>query len=100
MKKISQDDIKKVLSEVIHPEINYNLVDLGMIGDVVIKENKVTLTLKLPLLEVPIKDYLIQIIKEALISLQENLEVEVKLDQMSQQERDEFMKKAKEGWKL
>lgn len=100
MKKISQDDAKKVLSEVMHPEVNYSLVDLGMINDVVIKENKVSLTLKLPLLEVPIKDYLIQIIKEALMDLQENLEVEVKLDQMSQQERERFMLKAKEGWKL
>jgi ATP-binding protein involved in chromosome partitioning len=100
MKKISQDDIKKVLSEVMHPEINYNLVDLGMIDDVVIKENKASLTLKLPFLEVPIKDYLIQIIKESLISLHEDLELEVKLDQMSQQERDKFMKKAKEGWEL
>ena len=100
MKKILQDDIKKVLSEVMHPEINYNLVDLGMINDVVIEGNKVSLTLKLPLLEVPIKDYLIQITKEALINLQEDLEVEVKLDQMSQQERDKFMKKAKEEWKL
>jgi len=100
MKKILQDDAKKVLSEVMHPEINYNLVDLGMIDEVVIRENKVSLTLKLPLLEVPIKDYLIQITKEALIGLQEDLEVEVKLDQMSQQERDKFMKKAKEGWKF
>lgn len=100
MKKISQDDIKKVLSEVMHPEINYSLVNLGMIGDVVIEGNKASLTLKLPLLEVPIRDYLIQITKEALINLQEDLEVEVKLDQMSQQERDKFMKKAKEEWKL
>jgi len=100
MKKISQDKAKKVLSEAMHPEINYSLVDLGMINEVAIKENKVTLTLKLPLLEIPIRDYLIQIIKEALISLHEDVEVEVKLAQMSQQERDEFMKKAKEGWKL
>ena len=100
MKKVLQDQTKKVLSEVMHPEINYNLVDLGMINDVVIEGNKVSLTLKLPLLEVPIKDYLIQITKEALINLQEDLEGEVKLDQMSQQERDKFMKKAKEEWKL
>jgi len=100
MKKISQDDAKKVLSEVMHPEINYSLVDLGMINDAVIKENKISLTLKLPFLEIPIKDYLIQIIKETLMGLHKDLEVEVKLDQMSQQERDKFMKKAKEGWKL
>jgi ATP-binding protein involved in chromosome partitioning len=100
MKKISPDEVKKVLSQVMHPEINYSLVDLGMINEVMIKENKVTLTLKLPLLEIPIRDYLIQIIKETLISLHEDREAEVRLAQMSQQERDEFMKKAKEGWKL
>lgn len=100
MKKFSQEDINKALSKVMHPEIRYSLVDLGLIKEVVVEENMVSLILNLPFLEIPIKDYLIQIIKETLINLGKDVEVEIKLGQMNQRERDEFMKKAKEGWKF
>ena len=100
MKKFSQADITQGLSKVMHPEIRYSLVDLGIIKEVVAEENKVSLILNLPFLEIPIKDYLIQIIKEALTNLDKDVEVEIKLEQMNQRERDEFMKKAKEGWKF
>ncbi|MCK4322777.1 DUF59 domain-containing protein [candidate division WOR-3 bacterium] len=100
MKKFSQADINQALSKVMHPEVRYSLVDLGIIKEVVAEENKVSFILNLPFLEIPIKDYLIQIIKEALTNLDKDVEVEIKLEQMNQRERDEFMKKAKEGWKF
>ncbi len=100
MRKFSQADINQALSKVMHPEIRYSLVDLGIIKEVVAEENMVSLILNLPFLEIPIKDYLIQIIKEALTNLDKDVKVEIKLEQMNQRERDEFMKKAKEGWKF
>jgi len=83
-----------------HPEINYSLVDLEMIKDVVCEERKVSLTLKLPFLQVPVKDLLIDIIKKTLSDLNSSIQVEINMEQMSQQERDKFKKMAKEGWKL
>jgi len=100
MMEISQNSVEKALSKLMHPEINYSLVDLGMIKDIAFEQNKVSVTLKVPFLDVPIRDHLIQMLKESLSDLNEVVESEINLQQMSQQERDEFMKKAKKGWKL
>jgi metal-sulfur cluster biosynthetic enzyme len=100
MTEISQESVEKALSELMHPEINYSLVDLGMIKDIAFGQNKVSVILKVPFLDVPIRDHLIQMIKESVSDLNEAVETEINIEQMSQQERDEFRKKAKKGWKL
>ena len=100
MGKFSQIDIDQALSKIIHPEINYSLVDLGMLKNVVCNQDKVNLTLKLPFLQVPVKEPIIQSIKQALVDLDGSIQVEINIEQMSQQERDDFMKRAKEGWKF
>ena len=100
MAKSSQSDIDRALSKVKHPEINYSLVDLGMIKDVVCEERKVNLTLKLPFLQVPIKDILIKGIKKTLANQDSSIQVEINIEQMNQEERDKFAKMAKEGWKF
>jgi metal-sulfur cluster biosynthetic enzyme len=100
MTEISQKSVEKALSKLMHPEINYSLVDLGMIKDTAFRQNKVSVILKVPFLDVPIRDHLIQMIKESVSDLNETVETEINLQQMSQQERDEFRKKAKKGWKF
>jgi metal-sulfur cluster biosynthetic enzyme len=100
MDKFSPQDVEQALSKVMHPEINYSLVDLGMIEDIVCKKDEAYLTLKLPFLQVPVKDLLIDIIKKALSALNNSIRVEINMEQMSQQELDKFKKMAKEGWKL
>jgi len=94
---ISEKKVNEVLTKIIHPEINYSLVDLGMIKDVVVKDNVVTLTLKLPFLEIPIKDLLINTIEEELKKI--NVDVKINITQMSEEERAKFMKMAQEGWR-
>ncbi|MBW1674069.1 MAG: DUF59 domain-containing protein [Deltaproteobacteria bacterium] len=100
MDKFSPQDVEQALSKVMHPEINYSLVDLGMVEDIVCDKDEVRLTLKLPFLQVPVKDLLIDIIKKTLSALNSSIHVEINMEQMSQQERDKFKKMAKEGWKL
>jgi len=100
MTTLSQPEIEKALSKIMHPEINYSLVDLGMIEDVIYKKDEVNLTLKLPFLQVPVKELLIQSIKEVLADLDEAIQVEINIEQMSQEERDKFARMAKEGWKF
>jgi metal-sulfur cluster biosynthetic enzyme len=99
MTEISQKSVEKALSKLMHPEINYSLVDLGMIKDIAFVQNKVSVILKVPFLDVPIRDHLIQMMKESVSDLNEAVETEINLQQMSQQERDEFRKKAEKGWK-
>ena len=93
-------DVEQALSDVMHPEINYSLINLGMIKDVVCKEDKVGLTLKLPLLQVPVKEVLIQSIERVLTNLDTAIQLEISVEQMIQEERDKFMRMAKEGWKF
>ena len=100
MAKFSQSDIDRALSKVMHPEIKYSLVDLGTIEDVVCEEKKVGLTLKLPFLQVPVRELLIESIKKTLSDLDEAIQVKLNLEQMSEEERDNFTKMAKEGWKV
>ena len=100
MSRFSPQDVEQALSKVMHPEISFSLIDLGMINNVIIKENKVGLTLKLPFLGIPIKEDLIQSIKGALADLDESIQVEINEKEMNQEERDTFMRMAKEGWKF
>jgi len=96
----SQRDVEQALSKVMHPETNYSLVDLGMIEDLVCEEQKVSLTLKLPLVPVPVQDLLIESIKKALSEQENSMQVEVNIEQMSQEDRNNFMQMAREEWKL
>jgi len=100
MGELTQTNMEKTLSTVMHPEINNNLVDLGMIEDVIYKQKHISLTLKLPFLEVPIKDLLIENIKKVLSGLDSSIRVEINIEQMSQEQREKFAKMAKEGWKF
>ena len=100
MTKLSQPEIEQALSKITHPEINYSLAALGMLEDVICKKDEVSLTLKLPFQGVPIKEFLIQTIKETLAVLDETIQVKVNIEQMSEEERGNFAKMAREGWKL
>jgi metal-sulfur cluster biosynthetic enzyme len=100
MTELTQTDIEEKLSKVMHPEIDHSLVDLGMIEDVGYKQKHVSLTLNLPSLQVPIKDMLGESIKKALADLDSSIEVEINIEQMTEQQREKFMKMAKEGWKF
>ena len=94
-----KDKIGKILKEIEHPEIARTLFDLGMIKDVSIGENKLTFVLKVPMLSVPIKDYLIDNIKKAVKAVSEGVDVEVSLQEMDQEERAKFMAMAQEAWR-
>ena len=100
MAKFYQSDIDRALSEVMHPEINQSLVNLGMIEDLVYKQKHVSLTLNLPFLQVPVKGVLLESIKKALADLDSSIEVEINIKQMTEQQRENFTKMAKKGWKL
>ena len=100
MTNISLQDVEQALSKVMHPEINYSLVDLGMIRDVICKDNTVSITLKLPVLHVPVKGLLMQSIKDAVTELDAAVHVEIFEEEMNEEERTAFIKMAKEGWKF
>jgi len=56
MKEILKKDIENALLKIIHPEINYSLVKLGMIKDIKLNNNLIPVILALPFLKIPIKE--------------------------------------------
>jgi len=97
---ITSEQVFDALRQIMHPEMKRNLVELGMIKDVTVGNDGVTLTLMLPFKEVPIKDDLVRSVREAVASLDSELPVDVKLGEMSQQERTAFMTAAEGGPKM
>jgi ATP-binding protein involved in chromosome partitioning len=83
------EEIKDILKKTMHPEVNKSLVDLAMIRDVTIKDSKITVTLVVPFLHVPIKDDLIKIVKDT-IKKNKDIEVEVIVNEMNEDEKKIF----------
>ena len=80
-----------------HPAIDRSLLGLGMIKDVAVKDNKVTLSLALPFEGIPIKDNLVNSIRVAATKLR--VEVEVNIKKMNQEEVQAFLAMEQESWK-
>lgn len=97
-KSVFEKNVHRALIRVMHPEINHNLVDLGMIKNVIIGDNRVVLTLVLPFMHIPIKEDLIRSIKEAIRKLSADVEIKIKLAEMNQEERARFIDMAKKAW--
>ena len=96
---VTNEQVFDKLRQVMHPEIKRNLVELGMIQDVIVQDDRVALTLVLPFKEVPVKDKLMHKVDEAVKKLDASLKVQVKLAEMSQQERAAFVAATEDGSK-
>ena len=96
---ISLEDVHREVGRVMHPAINHSLVELGMVKDVALKHDVVTLTLALPVLNIPasIKDHLVNSLRTAVAKL--GAEVEVEITEMDEEERHAFLAMEQEGWK-
>lgn len=96
----SEQQIRQVLEEARHPEINSTLANLGMLKDILVESNKVSFTLALPVMEIPtqVKDYLINSLRQALANIDASLEVKINVAEMSSGERIKFFTMAREGW--
>lgn len=96
-KNISKEDVRQAVAGVTHPAIDRSLVELGMIKDITVGDNRITLTLVLPFPEIPIKDYLVKSVREAVMKL--GVGVDIKIAQMNQEELQSFLAMEQESWK-
>ena len=96
---ISLQNVQEAIGEVTYPAISRSLVDLGMIKDIRLDGNNAELTLVLPVpnIPVPVKDYLINSLREGVAALGVHLEVEV--SEMNDEERQAFLAMEQENWK-
>jgi len=96
-KNISEKDIRDAIAEIKHPMINHTLVDLGIIKSVNIESGKVMIILAFPFLNIPIKDYLINSVREPVEKL--DVEVEINTTVMNQEELKRFLAMEQNAWR-
>jgi metal-sulfur cluster biosynthetic enzyme len=96
---VSLQDVQEAIGKVTHPAISRTLVDLGMVKDVSLHGTEATLTLLLPILNIPapVKDYLVNSLREVVAALGVRLEFEIA--QMNEEERRAFLAMEQESWK-
>jgi len=96
---LTKEEVIQAISKTTHPEIDYSLVDLGMVKNIRIEKETIVVTLNLPFLGIPIRDELARIVTEAVANEDEASRAEVQFAAMSEEDRTEFMRKARERWK-
>ncbi len=96
---LSEKDVLQAISKTQHPEIDGSLLELGMIKEVRVEQETVRVTMNLPFPEVPIRDHLVQMVKDAIAEKDEAAEVEVSFATMNEAQREDFRAKAREKWK-
>ena len=82
------EQIREALKEVMDPELRRNIVELGMVRDVVVEDGCVHLTLALTTLACPLKDRISEDARQAILKLGGIDEVEVELTEMTAEEKE------------
>ena len=99
--QISRSEIFQALSQIMHPEIkNRNLVELGMIPEIVVEEDKIQVILALPSLEAPIRQELYNAVEGTVSRLTNELEIDVLVMEMNEAQRAVFQSAVQEELKV
>ena len=96
--QIKKRDVNEILFTLEHPEIpGRNLLELGMIPAIEIHNDKITVKLALPALDVPIRQDLATAVQEAVDKIRPGLSVKVKVVEMDAERKAAFMSIAREA---
>jgi ATP-binding protein involved in chromosome partitioning len=99
--QISRPEVFQALSQIRHPEIkSRNLVELGMILEVIVEGDQILVILALPSEEAPIKQGLVDTIRQTVTGLAERLRVEVRVVEMNDAQRAAFQSVVREELKV
>ena len=85
---MTHEDVLRALSSVKDPELQRDVVDLGMVRDIVVDDRRVGATIVLTTAGCPLRNQIRADAEQALAAIAEGRTVEVKLDAMSCDERD------------
>jgi Mrp family chromosome partitioning ATPase len=90
-----QSQILKALETVDDPELKRNLVELGMVHDVEVKDGSVGFTLALTTLACPLRERIVDEAKQAVLALEGVDDVTVGLREMTPEEKERIWPKQK-----
>ena len=85
---MTHEEVLRALSSVKDPELQRDVVDLGMVRDIVLDDRRVGATIVLTTAGCPLRNQIRADAEQALMGIAEGRAVEVKLDAMSCDERD------------
>jgi len=94
---IAQTEVENAISTVEHPAINYSLVKLGIISNILLLGKKVIVEFAFPFPNIPIADALIGSIEKPVKDL--GLSFEHTIRTMNDQEKSKFLQLETEAWK-
>ncbi len=94
------EEIIAAINKVEHPEIALPLVDLGMVQDVKVENDGVTLTLVVPSVGIPeaVRNYMVSSLYQAVVAQGSTLK-RVYLAEMDAEEREAFFQKERAYWR-
>lgn len=92
----SESDIRTALAHVIDPELHTDIVDLGMVGDVVIDGESVTVGLALTIASCPMRGQIEADIERRVTALPGVSGVDIATSVMSQEQRSTLMERARQ----
>ncbi|HMP74209.1 MAG TPA: metal-sulfur cluster assembly factor [Kiritimatiellia bacterium] len=73
------EQIREILKTVIDPELHINIVDLGLVYGVVLKEDEVEVSMTLTSPGCPYGPYLLHVVKDTLVSLKGIRDAQIKV---------------------
>ena len=94
---ITQIEVKNAISTVGHPAIDYSLVKLGIISNILLLGKKVIVEFAFPFPNIPIADELIGSIEKPIKDL--GLSFEYTIRTMDDQEKSKFLQLETKAWK-
>lgn len=77
--ELSAENIKSILKNVIDPEVELNIVDLGLIYEIQLEDNIINVTMTLSTPACPIGDVIVQNVQESILNEFSQSEVNVDL---------------------
>ncbi len=87
----SQEQVMQALQGVIDPEIGKSIVELGMVQDLEVEPGRVSFTLALTTAACPLKNKMASDARAAILVLDEDLDVEVNIGEMSQEDKQRLI---------
>jgi len=93
---MSLQEIKDVLLNVKHPAINNSLINLGIVSNIDLIENTVSVVFAFPFPNIPIAEQLVALIENPVKEM--GLDFDYTIRVMTDEERALFMQLEQEGW--
>ena len=84
---IDEQQVREALTEVMDPELNRNIVELGMVHDIEVTDGIVTFTLALTTIACPMRNQMQQDARERLMALEGVRDVAINIREMTDEER-------------